>query len=66
MSAVAVRVRSGWSTLRWFVRGVLGESAYDGYLAWHARRGHGRPMSEAEYWRSRTDHQEANPQGRCC
>ena len=53
--------------LLWWVRGVLGEHAYDQYLAHHRRSGHaGPPMTEREFWRARTDHQERNPQGRCC
>ena len=53
--------------LLWWVRGVLGEHAYDQYLAHHHRSGHaGPPMTEREFWRARTDHQERNPQGRCC
>ena len=54
-------------SLLWWVRGVLGEHAYDQYLAHHRRSGHtGPPMTEREFWRARTDHQERNPQGRCC
>jgi uncharacterized short protein YbdD (DUF466 family) len=53
--------------LVWWVRGVLGEHAYDQYLAHHHRCGHtDPPMTEREYWRARTDHQERHPEGRCC
>ncbi|HEX8518815.1 MAG TPA: YbdD/YjiX family protein [Pseudonocardia sp.] len=62
--------------VRWWVRGVLGADAYDRYLDHHRRcaeeggaAGHGPtgpPMTEREFWRARTDHQERNPQGRCC
>lgn len=59
--------------VRWWVRGVLGADAYDRYLDGHRRRveagcadEHGPPMTEREFWRARTDHQERNPQGRCC
>jgi uncharacterized short protein YbdD (DUF466 family) len=56
-------VRALW----WFFRGVLGEHAYEQYLAHHQRCGApGPPMTEREFWRARTDHQEAHPQGRCC
>ena len=56
-------LRSLW----WWVRGVLGADLYDRYLDHHARSGHpGPPMTAREYWRARTDHQERNPQGRCC
>ena len=62
-TALMARLRA----LLWWVRGVLGEHAYDQYLAHHRRSGHaGPPMTEREFWRARTDHQERNPQGRCC
>lgn len=57
----------GWRAARWWCRGVLGADAYERYLAGHARSGHDHPpMSERAFWRARTDHQERNPQGRCC
>ena len=57
--------------VRWWLRGVVGADAYDRYLDHHRRcvdeHGHtGPPMTEREFWRARTDHQERNPQGRCC
>lgn len=59
--------RSWWDRVRWYVAGVLGENAYQAYLAHHERTGCGTPpLSERDYWRSRTDWQERNPQGRCC
>ena len=64
---MAAAVRDGLRRVRWYVRGVLGADAYDRYLDHHRRAGTpGPPMSEREYWRARTDHQEHNPQGRCC
>ena len=53
--------------VRWYVRGVMGEDAYDKYLE-HARGQHegAQIMTEREFWRDRTDRQDANPQGRCC
>ncbi|WP_083275310.1 YbdD/YjiX family protein [Pseudonocardia sp. HH130630-07] len=51
---------------RWW-RGVIGADLYERYLDHHRRTGHDHPpMTEREYWRARTDHQERNPQGRCC
>jgi uncharacterized short protein YbdD (DUF466 family) len=51
----------------WWVRAVLGEHAYDQYLAHHRRCGHGGPpMTEREFWRARTEYQESHPEGRCC
>lgn len=57
-----------WRSLRWWWRGVIGADAYERYLdSHHRRRDHTHPpMSEREFWRARTDHQDANPQGRCC
>ncbi|QDO89133.1 YbdD/YjiX family protein [Ornithinimicrobium ciconiae] len=58
---------SWWARARWLVKGVLGENAYQAYLAHHERSGCAAPaLSERDYWRSRTDWQERNPQGRCC
>lgn len=59
-------VRRVWEGVCWYARGVLGGSKYDGYLAWHARHGEGVPMTEKDYWRHRSEHEERNPQGRCC
>ncbi|MFC5137096.1 YbdD/YjiX family protein [Actinomycetospora rhizophila] len=56
-----------WRGLAWWMRGVVGANAYEQYLASHHRRGHDHaPMTEREFWRARIDHQERNPQGRCC
>lgn len=56
-----------WDRTRWFIRGMLGENAYQAYLAHHERSGCPTPaLSERDYWRWRTDWQERNPQGRCC
>ena len=54
--------------IRWYVRGVMGEDAYEKYLL-HAATAHDAQtpvMSEREFWRDHTDRQDANPQGRCC
>jgi uncharacterized short protein YbdD (DUF466 family) len=52
-------------------RGVVGEDAYERYREHvEACRADGEPdhphMTEREFWRDRTDRQDANPQGRCC
>jgi uncharacterized short protein YbdD (DUF466 family) len=60
-------LRSGWHGFVWFVRGVLGENAYQAYLDHHRATHPGTaPMSEREFWRDRMDRQDRNPQGRCC
>jgi len=61
--------------VRWYVRGVMGEDAYEKYLA-HVESEHGGGdggagaappvMTEREFWRDRTDRQDANLSGRCC
>ena len=59
-------LRRVWAGIRWYASGVLGGSKYDGYLSWHARHGDGEPLSEKDYWRHRTAHEENHPEGRCC
>ena len=53
----------------WVLRGVMGEHAYDDYLA-HHRSTHpddeAPPMTAREFWRDRSDTQDRNPEGRCC
>jgi uncharacterized short protein YbdD (DUF466 family) len=54
--------------IRWYVRGLMGEDAYEKYLE-HVQGEHGDSvpvMTEREFWRDRTDRQDANPSGRCC
>jgi uncharacterized short protein YbdD (DUF466 family) len=68
-AAVALSARLSRATrgIRWYVRGVLGEDAYERYLAHHARtRCDHRPMTEREFWRDRTDAMEKDPKSRCC
>ena len=71
MRDVLAAVRTGARGVAWFVRGVLGEDAYDKYAAHHAATHGGceagEPvMTEREFWRDQTDRQQRNPQGRCC
>ena len=58
---------SAWRNTLWFLRGVLGEDAYQHYLA-HQARMHPdtEPLSEKAFWKDKTDWEERNPQGRCC
>ncbi|WP_298254979.1 YbdD/YjiX family protein [uncultured Arthrobacter sp.] len=61
------RARATARELAWIFRGVMGENAYQTYLDHHERtHAEGRPMTEREFWRDKTDRQEANPEGRCC
>lgn len=61
-------VRRGVGGVRWFLRGLVREDAYERYCA-HVTAAHPQgppPMTEREFWRDVTDRQESNPQGRCC
>jgi uncharacterized short protein YbdD (DUF466 family) len=60
--------------LAWYVKGVLGEDAYEKYRE-HYVSVHGEDddpgvpsgmMTEREFWRDRTDRQDSTPEGRCC
>lgn len=65
--AWAVLVAAPGQVQRWFA-GVLGADKYQRYLEYHAAHGGpgSEPMSEREFWRDWQDHQQNNPQGRCC
>ncbi|TFD07357.1 YbdD/YjiX family protein [Cryobacterium sp. TMT1-21] len=73
MSLLAT-VRTGARNVAWFVKGVMGEDAWDKYKAHHeslhatdaAACDSPRMMTEREFWRDQTDRQDINPQGRCC
>jgi uncharacterized short protein YbdD (DUF466 family) len=53
--------------VRWYLREVTGESAYERYVA-HVRAQHpDQPvMSRRDFERVRQDRREANPRARCC
>ena len=75
-------VRTGARSVLWYFKGLLGEDAYEKYVAHHAAlhaagadgagadgADGGAPhalMTEREFWRDQTDRQDQNPQGRCC
>ncbi|TFB57797.1 YbdD/YjiX family protein [Cryobacterium sp. TMT1-62] len=71
-------VRHGAKSFAWFMRGVMGEDAYDKYKAHHEAHDESIHdpdaaacsgpvmMTEREFWRDQTDRQDINPQGRCC
>jgi uncharacterized short protein YbdD (DUF466 family) len=62
-----VTVKQAVAGVRWYLREVSGESAYDRYVQ-HMRRDHpGRMvMSRRDFERWRQDHREENPRARCC
>lgn len=50
-----------------YLKGVLGEDSYEKYLDHHGATGCATaPMTLKEFWRDKTDRQDANPEGRCC
>jgi uncharacterized short protein YbdD (DUF466 family) len=53
--------------VRWYLREVTGETAYDRYVA-HTRREHSdQPvMSRRDFERWRQDDRNHNPRARCC
>jgi uncharacterized short protein YbdD (DUF466 family) len=53
--------------LRWYLREVSGESAYDRYVA-HARAEHQDVplLSRREFERRRMDQRDGRPESRCC
>lgn len=53
--------------LIWLFKGVMGENAYQQYLAHHgATHSSEPPLTERQFWRDKTDRQDTNPEGRCC
>jgi uncharacterized short protein YbdD (DUF466 family) len=60
-------VREALAGVRWYLREVSGESAYDHYVE-HARRAHpDEPvMSRRDFERHRQDDRDRNPRARCC
>ncbi|WP_370294970.1 YbdD/YjiX family protein [Cryobacterium sp. MDB2-A-1] len=74
LAALLGGIRRAARSVAWYVKGVMGEDAWDKYRA-HHEAAHGtadpahpteRMMTEREFWRDQTDRQDANPQGRCC
>ena len=53
--------------VRWYLREVSGESAYERYVE-HARRAHPGedPMPRRAFERARQDERDRRPQQRCC
>jgi uncharacterized short protein YbdD (DUF466 family) len=64
---MTLTLRDALSGVRWYLREVSGESAYDHYVD-HMRSDHPQQpvMSRREYERRRQDQRENNPRARCC
>ena len=64
--AVSPALRRSARWLRWYLREVSGESAYDRYLV-HARAEHpAAVLSRREFERRRMDQRDDRPDARCC
>lgn len=62
---VGAAVRRGARAVRWYVRELLGESAYERYRDRHAREHPDHPpLSERDFWRARADARTTGPG--CC
>ncbi len=59
--------REVWAGVRWYLREVAGETAYERYVE-HVRRAHpdALVMSRRDFERWRQDERENNPRARCC
>ena len=57
-------VRAGRG-IRWYLKQLTGEAKWDEYLA-RCRSDGAEPMSRRDFERHRAEHQENNPQARCC
>jgi uncharacterized short protein YbdD (DUF466 family) len=64
---VTTTLRRGARWLRWYLREVSGESAYDRYVE-HARAEHPdrEVLPRRQFERQRMDDRDARPQSRCC
>ncbi len=62
-----VNIAGAVRQLRWYLREVSGESAYDRYLEAHRSTHPGVPaLSRREFERRRMDDRDGRPQSRCC
>ena len=56
-----------WGGLRWYLREVTGEAAYDRYVQELQRTHPDRPpLDRRAFYRARQDEVEKQPQQRCC
>ncbi len=64
LGARVARVGRG---IRWYVTTLMGDRAYEVYVAHlHAHHPGATPLTERQFWRQRTDEQDLNPGARCC
>jgi uncharacterized short protein YbdD (DUF466 family) len=66
-AGVVARLLGAAGAVRWYLREVSGESAYDRYCAHQRRvRPAAAPPSRREFQRMRARHQERDAPSRCC
>jgi uncharacterized short protein YbdD (DUF466 family) len=60
-------LREAYAGVRWYLREVSGESAYDRYVE-HMRRDHPDPpvMSRRDFEQRKMRMRDENPRARCC
>lgn len=61
-------LRRAGGAVAWYVRDLMGDTAYQRYRDHHLAH-HGAehpPLTEREFWRQRMDEQDRNPGARCC
>lgn len=66
-ASLLVKLRRSCESAWQIARGVVGETAYEQYLA-HHRTAHPDtpPMSKREFWRQHVDRGDRDPGARCC
>ncbi|MGO1316781.1 MAG: YbdD/YjiX family protein [Cellulomonadaceae bacterium] len=56
-----------WHAVRWYVHELMGDSAYDHYVArHHVDHPDHEPLTAAQWWRAKADAEASAPQTRCC
>ncbi len=60
-------LREAAGKVRWYLKEVSGETAYDRYVAHRQEHHPGEPLpSRRDFERKRMDDRDAKPQQRCC
>lgn len=67
LQRLGARVVRAGRGIRWYVTTLMGDRAYDVYVA-HLAAQHpdATPLTERQFWRQRTAEQDRNPGARCC
>lgn len=67
MPALAGWAGRGARSIRWYVTSLMGDRAYETYVAHLAVEHPGQPpLAEREFWVQRYREQETTPGARCC